>query len=475
MKANSVLDQVHSATVDYVNQNRIADKIQKVIQQNNYLDKAIHEINKIREFVGSPANILGNPLTKHGEIAEQVEVGITNAQSILNGGSIRATFEGVGRTAPEDYLIDGIAVQSKFINGANNTLSHVLDHLKKYQSFSNDGGYYNIPKDQFEIINKIYNGNEITELNEKTINAIRTKIIEIEQSTGKPFHEVIKPSISTYGEVQQGKIHETIDNHQQNLEAENEKKIEKIEQDHKPTFKEGIKVAGIAAGISATFSLGTGLYYKYKKENKNIFNGDLTIEDWKELGLDAAKSGAIGGVSSLAIYGLTNFSGLSAPLAGAFVSASKGISSLAADFYTGNITFEEFQVNTIFLCADSAGVSLAALAGQTLIPIPIAGAIIGSLAGKFACNILFEEDKELAQKLEESLQDLTNKVDSIYQDIIHKINTDFEKISNLQQWAFNTNNNLDLVEASIQLAYAYGVEDNKIIKNEQDLENFLFN
>jgi hypothetical protein len=62
-------------------------------KQDRAFFAAIGEIDKVRDFVGSPEKILGNTSTKHGEIAEQVEVGIRNAKSFLNSSEIRATFE----------------------------------------------------------------------------------------------------------------------------------------------------------------------------------------------------------------------------------------------------------------------------------------------------------------------------------------------------------------------------------------------
>ena len=53
--------------------------------------------------------------------------------------------------------------------------------------------------------------------------------------------------------------------------------------------------------------------------------GDYTVEDWKSLGLNTGKSAVIGGVSSTAIYGLTNYADLAAPFAGAVVTAIKGV------------------------------------------------------------------------------------------------------------------------------------------------------
>lgn len=141
-------------------------KMHKIDTQNaaakarieNNLDKALQCVDNVRDFVGSPEHILGNPKTKHGEIAENVDVWFHNADQIMHNQKADATFEGVGRTVAADYKVHGVDVQSKYINGANNSLSHVLKHMKdykgNYEAFGKDG-YYVIPKDQYEQIKKI--------------------------------------------------------------------------------------------------------------------------------------------------------------------------------------------------------------------------------------------------------------------------------------------------------------------------------
>ena len=74
---------------------------------------AMRELQVVRDFVGSPANILGRANTKHGEIAEQVNVGVSRARDVLYGRAPTATFDGVLRTGPVDYRVDGVDVQSK--------------------------------------------------------------------------------------------------------------------------------------------------------------------------------------------------------------------------------------------------------------------------------------------------------------------------------------------------------------------------
>lgn len=125
----TVKDQISAAIVDVLNTLRegACEKLQSI--QDVALDKALDRIRMVRDFVGSPENILGNPNTKHGEIAEHVEVGVRNARSLLYGEALTAEIESVGRTDKVDYLIDGIGVQSKFYNGARNTLDLSLIHI----------------------------------------------------------------------------------------------------------------------------------------------------------------------------------------------------------------------------------------------------------------------------------------------------------------------------------------------------------
>lgn len=474
MKNTVVKDQVYSSIVDTFNQVRLNDELTQLNYQDQYFKKAIGCIDEVRKFIGTPEKILGSQLTKHGEIAEHVEVGIRNAQRAIIGEASQATFDGVGRTAGTDYIIDGNLVQSKFINGFGNNLDHVLKHMAKYAEFKKDKTFYIIPKDHYETILKIYNGENVEGLSQKTINAIKTKITQIQTETGRSFNDVVRPSISKYAEVQQGTINQTLDKHENDIKAKNEKQEEIIRNEHKANLNEGLKATAAAAAVGASISLCTSLYRKYKKEGKNIFNGDLTKEDWKEIGLHTAKDSAIAGVTGAAVYAITNCADLSAPLAGAFVTAVKGVGSLINDYRLGKITFEEFQVDSIYLCADSAVVYMSTIAGQTLIPIPILGSIIGALSGKLVSKILFGDNSKLAKKMESSMQEFLKRIDKTYQDVVNKINNEFDKIEDLRRKAFDPKTNISIIETSIKLAQAYGVPEYKILKNETDLQKYLF-
>ncbi|MDP1614743.1 MAG: hypothetical protein Q8L68_03005 [Methylococcales bacterium] len=465
-----VPDQVSAAIVGTLNNQRIQDELIKLAAQDDAFFTAIEQVDIVRDFLARP--ILGNELTKHGEIAEQVEVGIRNAKSALSQQNMTATFDGIGRTAPADYSIDGTLVQSKFINGVNNNLNHVLDHMDKYSNFGRDGSYYHIPKDTYETALRIKEGLPVDDLSEKSKAAILSKIQEIEQQTGQPFDQVVKPGISNYADVQQGKIDETLDKHEQTLKQQNEELKDKIKDEHKPSWEGATQAAIVAGAVGGAISLGTALYSKYK-QGKNPFKGEFSSKDWQEVGITTAKGAGGGAIAGGAIYLLTNNAALPAPFAGAIVSAAKGVSSLMSDYNAGKITFEEFTDIGLMVCSESAIVGLATTAGQTLIPIPILGAVIGSLAGKILAEFAIGKGQDVAKQIREDMAAYMSKINSSYQVIIRAIDYEFDRLGKLTEAAFDLQSNMDLLFASANLARAYGVAEKDIITSHSELDDFM--
>lgn len=465
-------DQLSGAVIDNINNTRIVDEALKLNAQDLNFLRANGELNKVVEFIKCPEKILGCAATKHGEIAEQVEVGVRRANQALNNETMTATFDGVGRTAPEDYIIDGIAAQSKFLNGTNNNLSAVLGHMDKYSEFGRDGSYYHIPKDEFQTIEKIINGESVDGLNQKTINAIQEKVAKIEEETGKSFTEVVKPGVSDYAEIQQGKVSETLDKHKEEISEENKEIKEKISQDHEASLAEGFKAAAVAGAVGAAVSLTTSLYKK-NKEGKKFYKGDFTAQDWKDVGISTSQGGAIGAISGGAIYGLTNYASLSAPFAGAVVSAAKGIGSLINDLNKGEISKDEFTELGMVICSEAAIVGFATAAGQAAIPIPVLGAVIGSIAGSMLANFLGDKNKKTAYVIRQEMNEYIQQLDNTYKKLVSQILAEFEKLGELTKAAFDIQHNYRLVEASLELAKAYGVKESKMIKTSEDLDAFI--
>lgn len=78
-----------------------------------------------------------------------------------------------------DYLIDGIEVQSKFINGTNKNLMHILKHMDEYSNFGKDGSFYHIPKDTWQEIQDVLDGKPVEGLKSTTIEAIKAKSLKL--------------------------------------------------------------------------------------------------------------------------------------------------------------------------------------------------------------------------------------------------------------------------------------------------------
>ena len=470
-RAKPFTDQMSAVVVQSINDARAFSKATALAAQDEAFAKAIGQIEWVRKFLGTPSNILGNPLTKHGEIAERVEVGIRNARSALHQQEMTATLPKT-RIGPEDYIIDGIGVQSKFINGVNNNLEHVLKHMGNYPNFEADGSYYHIPKDTHETIVKVIRGDFVDKMAPDTRRAILNKVHEIEAKTGKPFVEVVKPGVSSYPEVQQGKVHTTLDRHEGEITGENDRIKEGIVEDHAPSLSGALGAAAAGAAVGATLTLTASIYAKYK-EGKNVFRGDFSMDDWKSVGLDLTKGAGGGAIAAGSIYVLTNWAEMSAPFAGAVVSAAKGVSALVAQYSAGSISFEQFLDLGLIVCAESAIVGTATAIGQTLIPIPMVGAVIGSVAGKLLAELVSSQSTEIARRVQEDMDAFLTKVDAMLAEVLISIRNEFDRIGSLTEAAFDLHCNTKLLMSSVHLAEHYGVREELIITDTSQLDDFM--
>lgn len=389
--SDNITIQGIGSSVDVINQMRINEFLNNIHIQDMYFENAIRELDLARDFIASPEHILGSLDTKHGEIAEVFDVRFGNADRIIRGEDPIYSFDGVGRTAPEDYLRNNLPVQSKFVQ-SNLSIDAVLKHLNTYPDFVNNGGTYCIPKDYYEQIEvwMKLSPKELINLPSseggKLARNVVKQIHELESQTGKSFTELVSPSQVNYDQVQINHAGNTIDGKEKEIiEVDNAKRQEYWEMS-RASVEEGLKAAGIAAAISAVFSFATSLMNILKGKNKKL--SELTKEDWqyilKETGLGAVK----GGVSGGAIYTLTNVAEMSAPLAAALVSATLGVATQAIRLYKHEISFDDFMYNILDVATVAATSAVGAYAGQMLIPVPGLGAIVGSIVATSVLNLI---------------------------------------------------------------------------------------
>lgn len=443
--------------------------------QDSALRSALEHVDGVREFLGDPNRIIGNPNTKHGEIAEHVEVGIRNARQVIENLAENATFDGVGRTAPADYLVDGIEVQSKFINGLNKNLEHVLGHLEKHEGFSSDGAYYHIPKDHFAKIEAIARGESVEGLAEKTVRAVEAKLGRIRELTGRDLGDVVRPGSSEYAEVQKGRVFDTLGKHEGELRERNSELKHAIDADHAVGWQDGVAAAGKGAAVGAALRFGVGLYKKRKE--RGAF-GALTEQDWKELGLEAGKGGLQGGVAAGALFVLTHSTDLPAPFAGSFVSAAMGLKALADRRRSGEIDDVEFVELGQVVCAEAAIVALATTAGQALIPVPVLGAVVGALAGRVAAGagkwVLSKSEQALLVELDERFGGAMAQRNEEHERLLGDITVRFERLGEVSEIAFDLERNVALrLSASIEMAEEHGVPGDLILRSQDGLDAFM--
>lgn len=470
VKTDSLLDQTMASLVQMANAARDAAGAAKEEARHLLYEEASSFIDTVREFIDKPENILGSPATKHGEIAEVAEVGVRKAWDVLNG-IASSTDLHPDRIGPVDYIMDGADVQSKFYNGVRNTLDGVTRHLEKYPEFPEGKSYYAIPKDQYELLQKALKG-EATELSSKSVNTLKQYVQDIEALTGRDFNDAVRPASFDYKEVQIGAVDEALDKRQEELSNANEKRVEDIRAEHAPSWQEGLNTTATAAAVGAGVSFVRACFDQYRK-GKNIFKGEFTVKDWKDVGLDTAEGAAIGGVTGGALYLMTNCANMSAPLAGAVVSAVKGLAPLVQGYRDGDLSLEQLVDTGCMVCAEVGMVAAATAVGQALIPVPVLGALVGSIAGQVLSSILSREVKESANAISARLAEYTSALDAEQKRVLDDLVVRFARLGQLTAAAFDVRLNANILAASATLARTYGVEEAMILRTTQDVDRFM--
>ena len=446
--------------------------------QDGALGEAMAEMQKVRDFIGSPQHILGNANTKHGEIAEQVHVGFRRATDALHQRPLSATND-VPRTGHVDYLDGGVEIQSKYYNGLRNTLEKgVASHAEQYDPFATGEGRYHIPRDQFEQLRELTETGTVDGLSQRRIEQLKAQIEDLQRETGRPIEDLIGPGEASYDEVQQGAVHKTVDHEEQQLRKEDERLREQARQEHGPSLAGSLQAAGVGAAVGAGVTLAGTLWAKHRQGKSPFREGGFSTEDWKDVGLNVATGAGTGAVAGFSVYWLTNSTDLAAPFAGSLVSGLMGIGALLKEHQQGNISAEEFADLSLIVAADAAVVGIAAVAGQTLIPVPVLGAFIGSVAGKLVVSavkdVLGEAESELVERLRKFETVAIQRLDEALRAMLVELDAHFGRLENLARLAFDEGINTELrMAASVRFAEAVDVRSDHIIRSRDDLDAFM--
>ena len=247
--------------------------------------------------------------------------------------------------------------------------------------------------------------------------------------------------------------------------------------DHGPSLSGAATAAAMGGVAGAGVGIAQAVWVQYRK-GKNPFRGDFDAGDWKDVGLRATEGGAVGAVAGGSVYLLTNATDLAAPFAGSLVSGLMGIGDLIGRYQTGKIDGDEFIDLSVMVAAESAIVGIAAATGQTLIPVPMLGAFIGSVAGRFVASAVrecFEEDESaLVARLEEYVAESIARLDDSLRQAVAKLDAYCGRLGDLTKLAFDQGVNVELrLRASIEIAEVLGVPDKDIVRTSADLDGYM--
>ena len=466
-------EQAVAAWIDYLNHLRFLDLVERIAKQDLSFESAIEELQKLKSFVAQPEHILGSIFTKHGEIAEHVQVHFVNAEQLVQGKEAIYSFEGVGRLAAEDYLRNGQMVQSKFYFGPGGTLFAIARHNDTYPWFVKSGGTYEIPKSQCQELMAIYHNGETGSVLSDSDSKLYEIIKEWETTNGVKFDKVVRPAVVDYEDVQLSTVHETISTEEEKIEKIDRELREEAQAETQPTLKEGAQVAIISAAIEGGITFIVGVYKKRKSGKKLV---EFTAEDWKELGIDTGKGTIKGAIRGSAIYALTNFAAMPAPVASAMITATLGMAAQAYKLEKGDISGEEFIDASESMCLDVTVSALSSILGSLLIPVPILGVVIGNAAGMFMKNIaeayLSSEEQKLIDQYYKDTEALNEQLDAEDKQIIELVMADLAAYKSLAALAFSPDVNQRL-EISINIARQSGVDERRILTEESGYAFFL--
>lgn len=481
----STQEQGFAAWVDYLNQLRLNELLAKLTAQDINLEKTLAELQKMKTNIAALiASNRGGEKGLHGYIAEAAEVGVENARNLIKG--LDAVCEWVNDNGPVDLIRDGTEIQQKFVKAFFSLSQNngVLAHQADYPWFVKQGGKYQIPKDFYDALMKLWNmpqeeAGKLVRSNSSDDKNFFTyanwkEIQKFFKNSGITPDD-IEPSLLNYDDVKKGTIYQTIEKEEASLRKTDKQIRDTAYEASKPTLRQGTQAAAVGAAAEGGMAFCLGIMKK-RKQGKRL--AEFTAEDWQEVGIDTAKGTVQGGVRGGAIYAMTNFTATPAAVANALVTASFGIVAQAYQLQQGNISAEDFIVNSEVLCLDVSVSAVASLLGQTLIPVPVLGAIIGNVAGMFMYQIakdhLSAKEQALIANYRESFASLNKMLEERYQQLMVQLKKEFAKYTSMLELAFDRDVNIAF-DGSIALADYVGVAQDRVLRNKTDIDNYFLN
>ncbi|WP_285725104.1 hypothetical protein [Psychromicrobium xiongbiense] len=472
-------EQAVAAWVNYLNQLRLDGLLYALRLQDVNLRDALAAVDDALRTI--KVDIVdrnrGHLRGMHGFIAEVAEVGVGNARRLILGEE--TGYQWVNNNRAEDLLRDGVAIQQKFYAAQGSFgLDAVLEHLQRYPDFLENGGRYQIPRDHFEIIQKL----RAMPLEEAGKHLSRSgdgpsftdwQRVQAFFDTGPVDIESVEPSHFEYRDVQRGAYEARLEAEKDSLRSTGQSAKDGAYQVSRPTLREGAQATLAAAAIEGGTTFVLAVVAK-RREGKKL--KDFTGEDWIDIAGDAGFGVVKGGVRGVTIYALTNFTVTSAAAASAVVTAAFGIAEQANRLRRGEIDEVEFIENSELVALEVAVSALSSFVGQAFIPIPVLGAVIGNTVGmvmyRAAASSLSKREAALLEQYLREQRELDAELSAEYQELIDQLDEAMAGYLGLLELAFSPDVQVAFA-SSTELANELGVAPNEILDSEEEIIEYF--
>ena len=369
-------EQATGAFVDTLNAIRLRELVRRYAEIDRRKAGADQELESlVRDIKKLIESNRGGTTGMHGFIGERVQVGFCNERAVMQG--LKASYRLIDDNGMTDYMRNDILIQQKACQSDKALgLTHIVAHSKKYPCYVEKNGIYQIPKDFYMKMQKFMNmpESEAFKLRKEDLRMWR-KVQEFK--TAMPGVKV-ESMVVTYGEIQVGAVESTIEKEKASVQKEYNKQRNEAEYACRPTVTEGIKATAASAAIEGVTD-GVVSVLEHKQDGKKI--KDFDREDWKEIGIDAAKGAGKGAARGAIVYAATNVAHIPAGAASAAVTGGVVIVENAVKYAKGECDGKECLGKIADGCMLTAVSAVSAEIGKKLIPIPVVGPILGSAIG----------------------------------------------------------------------------------------------
>lgn len=485
--AKGNIDQALGAWIDYLNQVRLTELTERLKAQDGNLMDALDTLEKTIEMIQQRIVDTGRGGAKgmHGFIAEYAEVGIGNARQLVKGKS--PMFELLDDNGPVDLRINGVDFQMKFVEGGGCfSLNAIKGHLEKYPDFVAMGGRYEIPKNYYEAVRTLH---EMPEDVARKLSSSGEGFSPYQYRMVKTFFEEtgltiddIEPSLLEYDEVQRSRINLTITKEEAELrKADAELRSDTLE-GGKPSLGQGVQAAAVSAGIEGATAFVTIIVSKLK-EGKRL--GDFTEADWEQVIQETGIGTIKGGARGASLYALTNCADalgrhkvFPGAVANSLVTAAFGVVEQVRLHRDGCIDEKALYINAEIVCLDAAVSALSSALGQTVIPVPIIGAVIGNTVGaviyQAAKDALSSKERQMLEEYAELQRALNESSEAEYRNLIAALHVEMASYMQLLVAAFDPDP-LAALEGSCELALSLGVPCGEVLDTKAKVDDYFLN